>query len=262
MKRKPRIGRRHIWIPDTQCRSGENFDHLKAAGNYIVDKQPDVLVHLGDHWDMESLSIYDKGKKRAEGKRIRYDVDAGDRGMKALLGPMIHKNERDKANKKQQYKPEMHFLYGNHEERILKHVESNPELDEFLDLSILEVEKWGWKAHPFLEPVCIDGVWFAHYFYQPNTGRPYGGMISTKLKNMSVSFVQGHTQGLDSGIRSLNTGKTLRGVVAGSFYAHNEHYRGPQATNEWRGILMATEVKDGEFNLVEVSMQYLLSRWL
>jgi len=260
--KKRRIGRRHIWIPDTQCRSGEKFDHLTAAGNYIVDKQPDVLVHLGDHWDMESLSSYDKGKKRSEGKRIRYDVDAGNRGMGALLGPMRNKNVRDKANKKVQYKPDMHFLYGNHEGRIVKHVEANPELDGFLGLDILEVEKWGWKTHEFLTVLELDGIWFSHYFYQPKTSRPYGGMISTKLKNIGNSFVQGHTQGLDSGIMPLANGTVRRGVVAGSFYQHNEHYRGPQAVNEWRGILMATEVRNGQFNLVEVSMEYLLSRWL
>jgi len=255
-------GRRHIWIPDTQCRVGDDFKHLTAAGNYIVDKKPDVIVHLGDHWDMESLSSYDKGKKRAEGKRIRFDVAAGIRGMNALLAPVQELQAKQAKDKKTVYRPEMHFLFGNHEERILRHVESNPELEDFLDLSILDVESWGWKTHTFREILELDGIWFSHYFYQPNTGKAYGGMISTKLKNVGNSFVQGHTQGLDSGIKPLANGSVHRGLVAGSFYTHNEHYRGPQAINEWRGIIYATEVRRGNFNLCEVSLQYLTDEWL
>jgi len=263
MKRKPRIGRRHVWIPDTQCREGENFDHLTAAGNYILDKRPDVLVHLGDHWDMESLSSYDRGKKRAEGKRVHLDINAGARGMNALLEPMMAHNRQAAKWKKAQWKPEeMHFLYGNHEGRITKHVEANPELDGYLSLDHLGVEKWGWTAHEFLKVLELDGIWFSHYFYQPKTGKPYGGMISTKLKNVGNSFVQGHTQGLDSGIMPLANGQVRRGVVAGSFYRHNEHYRGPQAVNEWRGILYATEIKKGNFNLCEVSLPYLMEKWV
>ena len=257
-----KLGRRHIWIPDTQCRSGENFDHLTAAGNYICDKRPHAIVHLGDHWDMESLSIYDKGKKRAEGKRIRYDVEAGMRGMKALLTPLLELQAKQRRDKKVVYKPEMYFLYGNHEERILRHVEANPELDGLLDLSILEVESWGWKAYSFQTILELDGIWFSHYFYQPKTGNPYGGMISTRIKNIGNSFVQGHTQGLDSGIMPLANGSVRRGVVAGSFYQHNEHYRGPQAVNEWRGIIYATELGAGNFNLCEVSLPFLMEKWL
>ena len=256
-----KLGRRHIWIPDTQCRSGESFDHLTAAGNFICDKRPDVIVHLGDHWDMESLSSYDKGKKRAEGKRIRYDVAAGQRGMNALLGPLAALQQKQQKDKKEIYKPELHFLFGNHEERIVKHVESNPELEGLLDLSVLQVEKWGWTIHPFQTILELDGIWFSHYFYQPKTGKPYGGMISTRLKNIGNSFVQGHTQGLDAGIMPLANGSVRRGVVSGSFYEHNEHYRGPQAVNEWRGIIYATEIKKGNFNLCEVSLPYLLEKW-
>jgi len=45
------------------------IDHLTWAGQYAVDKKPDVIVHIGDHWDMPSLSHYDKGTKSFEGRR-------------------------------------------------------------------------------------------------------------------------------------------------------------------------------------------------
>ena len=50
---------KHLIIPDCQIRAGDNFDFLRAIGNYIVRKQPDVIVNLGDFADLPSLSSYD-----------------------------------------------------------------------------------------------------------------------------------------------------------------------------------------------------------
>ena len=34
-------------------------------------------MHLGDHWDMASLSSYDKGKRAFENRRYKKDIEAG-----------------------------------------------------------------------------------------------------------------------------------------------------------------------------------------
>jgi len=39
----------HFILPDTQVKKGVPLNHLEAAGNYIVDRKPDVIVHLADH---------------------------------------------------------------------------------------------------------------------------------------------------------------------------------------------------------------------
>ena len=59
---------KHMVIPDTQVKPGCPIEHLKWAGQYAVDKKPDVIVHIGDHWDMPSLSHYDKGTTSFEGR--------------------------------------------------------------------------------------------------------------------------------------------------------------------------------------------------
>ena len=50
-------------IPDCQIKEGVPTEHLEWAGQYIADKKPDVIVNIGDFWDMPSLSSYDKGRK-------------------------------------------------------------------------------------------------------------------------------------------------------------------------------------------------------
>ena len=47
---------RHLIIPDCQVRPGDDLSFLNWIGQYIIDKKPDVIVHLGDFADMPSLS--------------------------------------------------------------------------------------------------------------------------------------------------------------------------------------------------------------
>ena len=45
----------------------------------IFEEKPDVVVCLGDWFDMASLSSHDKGKKSFEGRRYKQDVAVGDK---------------------------------------------------------------------------------------------------------------------------------------------------------------------------------------
>ena len=75
-------------IPDCQVKPNVSVEHLNWAAKYIVEKKPDVIVNLGDFWDMPSLSVYDKGKKDFEGRRYKADVDAGNEAMELLMTPI------------------------------------------------------------------------------------------------------------------------------------------------------------------------------
>ena len=88
-----------------------------------------------------------------------------------------------------------------------------------------------------------------------------GGTAHTKLKNIGLSFVMGHQQGIDIAMRELPNGKKQHGIVAGSFYQHEMDYRGPQANNHWQGILMLHEVRDGTFDLMQVSLDFLRRKY-
>ena len=254
--------REHFIIPDTQVKPGVALNHLTAAGNYIVDKRPDVIIHLGDHWDMESLSSYDRGTKKAEGRRYSEDITAGRKGMDTLMKPIVNLQRKQARQKIKQYKPEMVFLLGNHEQRIERHVNANAELDGAIGYKDFKLEKYGWDVAGFTEIRVIDGVHYSHYFYHPNTGRALAGVnLETRLNTLGFSFTMGHQQGLKTALKPLNNGNTLRGLVAGSFYQHDEDYKGPQGNNHWRGCVYKHEVRDGNYDIMELSMSYLLRQW-
>ena len=66
-----------VVIADTQCKSEEDLTYMGAIGKFIYNEKPDVIVHIGDHYDFPSLSSYDKGKSSSEGRRLSNDIKAG-----------------------------------------------------------------------------------------------------------------------------------------------------------------------------------------
>jgi len=247
----------HCFIPDVQAKPGVPIDHLKWIGRYIVEKKPDVIINAGDFWDMPSLSIYDRGTKKAEGKCYQDDIDAGITAMNVLLDPIKKYN----ARAKKKYNPRKVFLIGNHEERIERHVNANPELFKKLSYNDFQLKKDKWEVHDFLKPVCIDGVHYVHYVTNPMTGKPIGGQAHTRLKNVGFSFTMGHQQVKDIAQIDLVNGETRRALIAGACYLHHEGYKGYQGNNHWRGIIFKHEVKNGDYCLMELSLDYLCRRY-
>lgn len=240
--------RRHLVIPDTQCKPGNDLDHLRWAGEAVKDYRPDVVIHLGDHWDMPSLSSYDKpGSRSKEGSRYVDDIAAGNEGMDVLTKPF--RNIKG-------YKPDMIFLTGNHEHRIERAIEDDPVHLEGV-IGYDDFELYGFRRYEFLEVVFIDGIAYSHYF-QGGAGRAIAGSIDNRLNKIGQSFVQGHQQGLQYGTRTLPTGKVYHGLVAGSMYTHDEDYMGRQGnSSHWRGIVVLNEVEDGDYDVMPLSMDYL-----
>jgi hypothetical protein len=83
----------------------------------------------------------------------------------------------------------------------------------------------------------------------------------TQVLREMRSCTAGHKPGLDVHIQPIGNG-AMRGVIAGSFYQHEEEYMTPQGDTYWRGVLVKHEVHKGNYDLMEVSLKYLLRKWL
>jgi len=249
-------------IPDTQVTPDSNTDHLEALGNYAVKHKPDIIVHLGDHWDMKSLSSYDQGRLANEGTRYQDDILAGIKAMQRLLLPIQMDQNKSREQKKRQYTPRKVFLLGNHEERIKRHIQAYPYLNGKLSYNDLMLFQMGFEVYGYLEPVEIEGIYFSHYWVNPDSAKkmPFSSNIDLQLSKLGFSFVQGHKQGLRTASpRYLPNGKVLRGLIAGSFYQENLEYMGPQGNPHWRGAIQLNEVDgSGWFSPLELSVDYLL----
>lgn len=247
----PAHGLRIAFVPDPQVRKGVPTEHIAAAGRYIADKQPEVIVCIGDWWDMPSCSDHDQpGSVDAEGKRYQEDLTAGHEAMEQFLEPIA---------KARRYDPTMVFTLGNHEDRIVRAYRTNPR--RFTGkISDLKLEQYGWKVYPFLQPVVINGVAFCHYFPRGVMGRPVQSP-SILLKTLHMSAVAGHQQGREIAYSRRADGGALTAIISGSFYQHDEPYMSHLANRHWRGMWMLHEVKDGQFDEMALSINYLLRRW-
>lgn len=252
----------HLYIPDNQVREGVSLEYLKWIGQYIVKKRPDVIISAGDFCDFEAASSYDVGKKSAEGKRIKTDIEVAKKAMAMLLHPLRQLQAEQTVKGEKVYRPRMVMTLGNHENRIDRFVNDNPSLHGFLSVDDLEYEKFGWEVVPFLTPIIIDGVAYCHYFVNVMTGKPLGGGAATMLKTIGASFTQGHRQSLDVATRFLSTdGSQQWGLIAGACYEHNEDYKGVQGNKHWRGIVVKHNVKNGSYDPLFISLDWLKAKY-
>ena len=246
-------------IADTQVDAESPTEHLEALSHYIWKHKPKHIVHIGDHWDFPSLSHYASMLDR-ENSRLKSDMDAGSSALSLIMAETNRHNDKDKKKK---YEPSTHFIMGNHEYRLTRYLELNPILEGYFDLEEY-ITSQGWEVHKFLEPLWVDGICFMHYMPNAASGRPVGGGIENKLNKFPHSFVHGHQQQFQFGRRQNLEGKPHFGVCAGSFYMHDEGYRGANNT-EIRGFvhLKAFENRYGfsDHDVQFVSLERLIAHY-
>lgn len=251
--------RRHFLIPDTQVRKGVPLDHIPWIAQAIVDYAPDVVVHIGDHWDNPAFSQHDaKGSIKMEGARYEDDIEVGNEAFRELGAPMFKEIKRQARNKKH-WDPERHFAFGNHENRLQRAIDADPKLVGCIGPHHMLTN--GWKRHPFLKRFWIDGLVYSHYFQAQNSSFAIAGTIDNRLNKIGESFVQGHQQGFMYGNRVYPTGRMRHGLVAGSAYLHKEDYKGAQGNNHFRGVVVLNEVKEGNYCIMPLSLAYLCKRY-
>lgn len=220
-----------IVVADTQVYAGVPTDHIQALAKFIWKKKPAHVVNIGDAFDFPSLCHYNTTKAQ-EGMRLIDDLEAGYEALAIIPEYIDYKNM---VAKKKRYKPEFHFITGNHENRLHNMVERNPHLEGLINLDGA-IGELGYEVHKFLEPLWIKGVAFNHFMQNPMSSKPIGGGIENKLNKHAHSFVHGHVQQYQFGRRQTLDGKPHFGVCAGAFYLHDEGYRGAYNT-EIRGFV-------------------------
>lgn len=250
---------RHLVIPDIQSKPGVKLDHCSWAGNYIRAKRPEVIVCLGDLFDYPSLSVYDSASKKADqGVNVLADYAAGVDALARLMKPWV--NIRS-------YKPKLIFTGGNHEDRVNRHLSEYPFLRGSICEPLDHVASRGWKVYPFGTIAKVDGITYSHLFPRSSKGtvtahssRMGAPSAFAQVRNNMCSCTAGHKQGLDVAIYP-GPDRRYRGVIAGSFYQHDESYLGASGQTYWRGILMKHRVRNGDYDLTEVSIDYLQERY-
>lgn len=254
---------RHLFLPDFQVKPGVRTDHIGWIAHYLADRNftaSDTVAFAGDWADIPSLSSYDKGKKSFEGRRYKADIAAYVRSVD-LFFETFRKRQPDLDTW-----PAFKFTNGNHEHRITRAVEEQPELEGLISVEqdiYGPLREWEVDCYDYQVPVYVDGVAYSHNFVNPKslTKSILAGTIDNRLSKLMHSFTMGHQQVLQYGMAYPLGNRAIHGLVAGSCYLHDEEYMGPQGNDHWRGIILKNEVRDGSYNPCFISLDYLGRRY-
>lgn len=235
-------------VPDPHAHPSYNNDRADWLGQYIKDSKPDVVVNMGDTFDMPSLSSFDKGKASFQGASYEKDINAGLDFLDRMWHPI-------RAAKKK--KPYSVFLEGNHCHRLKKVLEYQPELagDRFgvsyknYQLSDYHNEVVYYEGQTPGIYAC-EGVSFAHFMVSGLMGRPIGGEhhASSLLAKNHSSCVVAHSHTVDWAVRSSPTGKRVMGLVAGVFQDYKSPWAGNLNNLWWSGVVRLRNVEDGVYD--------------
>jgi len=239
------------------------FDLL---GNYIAETQPDTIVQIGDFLTYDSISAWNTRKRLTmEGKRLGKEMRAGMVAYEKIMNPINDLNRTRRNFRKAQYKPNLFWIEGNHEDRAFRYADQNPEVADVVDYTrYFNPADDGWTIVPYREHCAHNGVLFTHCPMSGNN-QPLSSkhLVKNVIKDYTAPLVFGHTHKLAfecDGVRTTNGGRRLTSLNVGCFFDYVPDYaRGSRSNRDWwAGLVTLTHVNQhGDYDLSTISMDVL-----
>lgn len=247
-------------IPDGHASPFWDNDRFADLGKFIKSEKPDVIVNLGDLADMPSLSSYDRGKASFEGRRYADDLVAVRDALKLLGGgtnvPKPRRSTGSASNVGSLgngvYSPKRFIVLGNHEHRINRLVNDQPELNGQLSVDDLGYAEYGWEVLEYRSILSLGGIAFSHDFPTGISGKTISGenVARSLIQKNLVSSVCGHLHTFDHSERTRIDGLKIFGLSAGC-YTHPKMIEGWNKNTHhfwWRGVVMLEGVENGYYD--------------
>lgn len=235
-------------IGDAHAHPDYDNKRFALAGKLAKQLKVDLVVDMGDWFDMPSLVAHNRGTVQAEGRRIQDDLHAGHDAADVFRRALGSHN------------PTLIQLGGNHEERLDRFAGNNPEIEGHVGIHLAHKDRW--EFIPFLDYFECNGVYFTHYVAN-DMGRSISGknLAERIVLENGVSTVVGHSHFYQATCRPANkpTGQHKVGVVAGLFGhpAYNERWCVGGRPHWWHGLIHLAGVRGGEFDPRPYSMSWL-----
>jgi predicted MPP superfamily phosphohydrolase len=244
----------HILLPDPHTKHDTSNERFDWFSKLIKDVKPDVVINGGDHWDMESLSSYDKGKASFYGRAYKKDIDAGLEANERLWEPI-------KRSKKKM--PRRVFLTGNHEHRLHRVLQYQSELEGTIGPKDFDLERYydDIVEYEGATPgrITIDNILYAHFFVSGVKGLPVGGANPARmlLQKQHVSATSFHLHLVDWAVETTGKGNKIMGMFAGVGHDRIEDFAGASSELWWPGVIIKHNVDNGCYDPQFISLKTL-----
>lgn len=220
-------------IPDCQIPYHDKLS-MRAVERYMVDELWDEVVYIGDFMDFHQLASFTKDEPEALTKTLAADYKVANEILErhALLLPQAAKRT---------------FIMGNHEDRVRRFADKNPQLKGIIDVDVnLRLKERGFKvikSYPDHETHRIGNAFFHHGLYT-SANHP-----KKMADNFGVNIFYGHTHDVQSYSKVLwGKDKTIVGQSLGCLCRYDLDYVGQSPTNWQQAITTFYFRADGYFN--------------
>lgn len=248
------MSKTHLFVTDQHAHYQHHNKRAEYLGHLINDTKPDTVIFGGDLWDMPSLSSYDKGKKSFQGRTYAADLHAGLDFLDRTFS--IIRKQKKKL-------PRFIFLEGNHENRLKRAINLQPELEGTVSFKDFELDRYFDEVVEYEGGtpgvINIDGICYAHYFVSGVMGRPISGEhpAYSLISKQYTSCSAGHIHTADYAIRTNADGWKLHGLLGGCFQDYDSDYAGEANRLWWRGCVHKRGVTKGNYDPSFISLERL-----
>lgn len=185
---EPSGGTRVLAIGDLHQdpRHPDRLEVLTWMARYASEHRIERIVQVGDWSTFDSVNMHDDNKTWAARTKP---------GIKDDLDNLRQSHAAWRRGMDSDYRPKLDFLAGNHENRLERFENSNPEAHGTFTLARDETFlQFGWKTRPYGELFYLDGVAFTHHPTN-GAGRAFGGKTGPQraANESTVPVVSGHT---------------------------------------------------------------------
>jgi len=248
------VGRTHLIIPDTHTHPKFHNKRADWLASLIIDLRPDVVIHMGDGPDMPSLCSYDRGKKGFQGRTYKADVESWLDFQDRMWAPVKQRKKK---------LPDKHYIEGNHDHRIYRAIEVQPELEGAIGIQDLQLNHY-WDEITLYDGVTpgillVDDINYAHYFVSGVMGKPIGGTYpaASLLNKQYGSCTAAHSHTLDYAVRTQVGGGKIQGLIAGCYQDYRSDWAGICNDLWWPGVVIKHNVEGGCYDPQFVSLEAL-----
>ena len=239
-------------VGDVHVAQGQNLERADWLGRAITELNPTRVVFIGDLMTFDCFSNWDKDKrKKMEGRRYIKEIEKG----REFISRMY-----DHAPN---WKGDIILTEGNHEDRVSRYLDYNPELDGALDYQKDLGIKDEWTIIPYKEYYNVQGVAFTHIPIS-EAGKPLGGkyVCHRALELHQGSVVFGHTHKLQvAPLHRHGSPHLNQALNVGCYFSHIDEYALGSVTSYWRGLVLVDHYKHGRFGWMPFSMGKLKQRY-
>lgn len=194
---------------------------IASICRYIAQNEWDICLLGGDFLDFDFISSFNKGFLRLlEGRSFRKQYKIGTEVLDQIESALDNKSK----------KAERIFLEGNHEYRVVRYLDANPQMEGYVEVPVgLDLEKRGWKWIPSWSEGKVFRVGKANFIH---------GLYATKyhankhVEQFGCNIFYGHTHDIQSHSKiQRGDNKTMMGQSLGCLCKYGQSWMRNRPSN-------------------------------